>query len=89
LEKQLSGWEQELKRTEGLAEQARKDMVNAPTREAWESAKTFLETYEANIVDMQQRIVDLRARIEAKKKEQGAPAPKPAEKPAAPAPSQL
>ena len=76
LQKQLDGWEAEVKRTEALAEDARREMTSAPNQEAWESAKTKMETYEQNVADIQQKIADLRVRIEAKKKE-GTPAARP------------
>ena len=81
MEKDLASWEKEVKRTEQLAEEARKEMTAAPNQDAWESAKTRMEIYEQNVVDMQQKVEELRAKIAEKKKTQGKP---PAKAPGAP-----
>ena len=80
MEKDLKSWEDEVKRTEQLAEDARKEMNSSPNQDAWESAKTRMEIYQQNVLDMQQKIEELRAKIAEKKKTQGkspakAPAP--------------
>ena len=77
MEKDLKSWEDEVKRTEQLAEDARKEMTSAPNQDAWESAKTRMEVYEQNVLDMQQKIEELRAKIAEKKKTQPKPAAKP------------
>lgn len=73
MEKDLASWEKEVKRTEQLAEDARKEMTAAPDQDAWESAKARMEIYEQNVVDMQQKIEELRAKIAEKKKTQTKP----------------
>ncbi len=73
MEKDLKSWEDEVKRTEQLAEDARKEMTSSPNQDAWESAKTRMEIYQQNALDMQQKIEELRAKIAEKKKTQGKP----------------
>jgi hypothetical protein len=73
MERDLKGWEDEVKRTEQLAEDARKEMNSSPDQDAWESAKAKLEIYEQNVVDIQKKIEELRAQIAEKKKTQGKP----------------
>lgn len=73
MEKDLKSWEDEVKRTEQLAEDARKEMTSSPNQDAWESAKARMEIYQQNALDMQQKIEELRAKIAEKKKTQGKP----------------
>jgi chromosome segregation ATPase len=86
LERNLKQWEESLKRTEELAQNARREMSQVTDPDRWESAKLEAETYEQNIVEIKKRIEETRAQFEQARKQQKKPAPKPSPKAPQPRP---
>jgi len=74
LEKRIKDYEQAIVQTRELAEQARDEMNSASDQDRWELAKVKLETYEANIVDLEQKLKEAKAKLAEMGKSEKAPA---------------
>jgi len=79
LAEQLKKWESALVNTEAALNEARARLTQVTDPDRWESAKAEVDILSQNMVDMQRRIDELKARIAVlpPKKEGAAPAPKP------------
>jgi colicin import membrane protein len=74
LEKAVKGWEDELKRSEEQLDVARREMANAANPDRWESAKTKVDVFEQNIIDIKKKIEETKAQLAEAKKQQKPPA---------------
>ncbi|HEX9761036.1 MAG TPA: hypothetical protein VGA40_08955 [Candidatus Acidoferrales bacterium] len=75
MEKLLAQYEDQFKRSEEALEEARREMNTQRDPDRWESAKLKVETYEANILDLTQKMEETKAKIAAAKEKKPAPPP--------------
>ncbi len=83
LERELKKWEEDLKRDDQLAADARRELAQTTDPVRWESAKEKLDIYEQNSVEIKEKIAQIRARLVEPQKQNKSATPPPAAPPPA------